>query len=247
MTPPNESGTADIRAPSEDAIEDYLGKHPEFFQGRDELLTKITLPHGTGTAVSLIERQVALLREQNRNYRRQLQNLVHIGRTNDELIARLQQLTLHLLDSTGIEDILDLIEDSLRQDFQAEAATLALFGDFPESDSGIRAREFMHVEVVTDFAGCCELRKLLAIGKPFCGTLDRKCLTTLFGNRAEVIASTAVVPLTAAGATTRPVGLLAIGSESAERFNPEMGTTYLRHLGDLLGRRLGPCLVPLPG
>jgi uncharacterized protein len=247
MTSPNKPGAADTRAPSEDVIEDYLGKHPEFFQGRDELLTRITLPHGAGAAVSLIERQVALLREQNHNYRRQLQNLMQIGRANDELICRLQQLTLRLLDSTGIEDILDLIERSLRQDFHAEAATLALFGDFPESDRGIRAREFIRIEVVTDITGCRELRKLIALDQPVCGMLDRDCLTALFGNRADAIASTAVVPLTAAGAAARPVGLLAIGSESEERFNPEMGTTYLRHLGDLLGHRLGPCLVPSSG
>ncbi len=247
MTPPNKTGPADTRAPSEDAIEDYLSKHPEFFQERDELLTKITLPHDSGAAVSLIERQVALLREQARNYRRQLQGLVQIARTNDELIARLQQLTLRLLDSKNVEDIFDTLEYSLRQDFHADAATLALFGDLPESGVGLRAREFLRVEIVTDDGACRGLRKLLIGGQPVCGTLDREYLTMLFGSRAGDIASTALLPLTADSATNAVLGLLAIGSDSDDRFKPEMGTTYLKHLGELIGRRLGPCLAPLSG
>lgn len=247
MTPPNKTGPADTRAPSEDAIEDYLRKHPEFFQERDDLLTKITLPHGSGAAVSLIERQVAVLREQSRNYRRQLQGLIQIARTNDELIARLQQLTLRLLDSRDIEDILDALEHSLRVDFHADAATLALFGDLPESGAGLRAREFLRVEIFTDDSGCRDLRKMLTGDQPVCGTLDRECLSTLFGNRAGDIASTALLPLTADSTSNASLGVLAIGSGNEDRFKPEMGTTYLKHLGEVLGRRLGPCLSPLSG
>lgn len=246
MTSPNKPGPADDRAPSADAVADYLAQHPEFFQGRDELLARITLPHGAGAAISLIERQVAVLREQNRNYRRQLQGLVQIARTNDELITRLQQLTLRLFDSRGAEDVLDALENSLRRDFHADAATLVLFGDPAEYGAGLRAREFLHVEVAGTDDARRHLRGMLDGGQPVCGKLDRARLETLFGRRAGDIASTALLPLTAPGTARRPLGLLAIGSGSDERFNPEMGTTYLKHLGELIGRRLAPCLAALP-
>lgn len=244
MTSTNKPGAADVRLPSEATIEDYLDKHPEFFQGRDELLTRITLPHGSGAAVSLVERQVALLREQNRGYRRQLQGLVQIARTNDELIARLQQLTLRLLDSTHFEDILNAIEDTLRQDFHADAASLLLFSNLAGDDAQPRGREFLHVALVTAEEARARLRKPLAGGQPLCGALDQTQLRELFGAKAGDVASAALLPLTAAGLTSRPLGLLAIGSGSEERFNPEMGTTYLKHLGELIGRRLAPCLAP---
>ncbi len=246
MTPPNKPDTAEARAPSAESIADYLANHPEFFLERDELLARITLPHRSGTAISLIERQVALLREQNRNYRRQLQGLVQIARTNDELIARLQQLTLRLLDSRDAEHILDALENCLRKDFQADAATLVLFADLQESDGGLRSREFLHVEVVADDDVRRHLRGMLDGGKPVCGKLDRERLTTLFGCSAADIASAALLPLTTADKTRRPLGLLAIGSASDERFNPEMGTTYLRYLGELIGRRLAPSLATAP-
>lgn len=246
MTPPNKPDTAGAGALSADTIADYLADHPDFFAGRDELLARLTLPHHAGAAVSLIERQVAVLRDQNRNYRRQLQGLVQIARTNDELIARLQQLTLRLLDSRGAEHILDALENCLRKDFHADAATLVLFADPQESDGGLRAREFLHVEVVCDDDMRRQLRGMLDGGKPVCGKLDRERLTALFGCSAADIASAAVLPLTTADKTRRPLGLLAIGSVSDERFNPEMGTTYLKYLGELIGRRLLPSLATAP-
>jgi uncharacterized protein YigA (DUF484 family) len=51
----------------------------------------------------------------------------------------------------------------------------------------------------------------------------------LFHDAAEHIRSLALVPL----GQTAVFGLLALGSEDPKRFYPEMGTLYLRRIGEL--------------
>ncbi|HXE19816.1 MAG TPA: DUF484 family protein, partial [Castellaniella sp.] len=58
-------------------------------------------------------------------------------------------------------------------------------------------------------------------------------------------ASLAILPLrTASGAD--PVGLLVMGSDDAQRFTPDMGTTFLELIGTLAGAALGRLAAPVP-
>jgi hypothetical protein len=240
MSKPHSDPAGDLPALTAQDVEDYLSRHPDFFQGRDELIRGLTLPHPTGGAISLVERQVALLREETQRYRTQLQELVQIARYNDELIARLQQLTVKLMDSATLDDVLALLEVGLRQDFHADAATLRLFaaGDIA-LDAG--AHTFMNVAVIEADELTPSLQTVLAAGKPVCGHLPNDQLVQLFPTTAGEIGSAALLPL--AGRAGAPaVGLLAIGSRSAERFTPEMGTTYLNYMNELIGRKLAASL-----
>jgi uncharacterized protein YigA (DUF484 family) len=237
---------ADLPALTATGVDNYLRRHPDFFQGRDELIRALTLPHPTGGAISLVERQVALLREETQRYRIQLQELVQIARYNDELIARLQQLTVKLMDSATLDEVLALLETALRQDFHADAATLRLFAPVA---GGIRfdagARAFLNVAVIEPEALTSSLQPVLAEGKPACGHLPNDQLVQLFPTAAGEIGSAALLPL-AGGAGAPAIGLLAIGSRSAERFTPEMGTTYLNYMNELIGRKLAACLRDTP-
>jgi uncharacterized protein YigA (DUF484 family) len=221
-----------------ETVEHYLRAHPEFFLDRDALLLEITVPHQINGAVSLVERQVALLREQNRRYRRQLQELVEIARSNDELLGRLQQLTLRMMDAPGPEPVFAALEDSLRADFNADAASLYLFGSaepaLPAAPGG-----FLRVSVQEAAHMGDELRRLLAGDKPVCGRLRSERLAELFGDDAA-IGSVALLPLIAGAENRRLLGALAIGSHDSDRFNAEMATTYLCHLADLIAHRLAP-------
>jgi uncharacterized protein YigA (DUF484 family) len=231
----------DVEGISGETVEEYLRHHPEFFANRNELLMAITLPHSTGGAVSLVERQVALLREQNRRYRRQLQNLVQIARVNDDLIGRLQKLTLELLCLSDLGPILAALEHSLRDDFQADAAALRLFAD---AAAPVAERDgFLSLRTAAAKREGDELARLLASGRPLCGKLGKDKLSLLFGPAADTIASAAVLPLQASTAgTAAPFGMLAIGSRDADRFKADMDTHYLVHMSSLIGRKLAPCM-----
>src|SRR5262249_50100746 len=91
-----DSEAVDLR--SEDAVMQYLRDNPDFFGRHPMLLTDLSLPHDTGQAISLVERQVAILRERNIDMRRRLNHLVGAANTNDTLYEKTRRFTLEMLD-----------------------------------------------------------------------------------------------------------------------------------------------------
>jgi uncharacterized protein YigA (DUF484 family) len=67
------------------------------------------------------------------------------------------------------------------------------------------------------------------MGAPQCGPAHGNAFVSWFGDAAEHIRSLALVPL----GQTSVFGLLAMGSEDPKRFYPDMGTLYLRRIGEL--------------
>jgi uncharacterized protein YigA (DUF484 family) len=48
-----------------DIVSDYLREHPDFFEQHPDVLRDLKISHVGDGAVSLVERQVAVLRERN--------------------------------------------------------------------------------------------------------------------------------------------------------------------------------------
>jgi uncharacterized protein YigA (DUF484 family) len=208
----------------EDAVARYLEEHPDYFQRHPELLARITLIHQVGgRAVSLIERQVQVLRDQSRNLQRQLRELLGNARDNDALADRLHRLALAMVDGRTLDDALDAAGDILRQEFQFDGARLLL-----------RARDGFapgRAEVAPDDAMLEELLRQVAAGKPVCGEApEASVLRSLFGEHATDIKTWALIPLGGAS----PFGALCLGSRDPYRFHAGMGTVYLTRLGELL-------------
>jgi uncharacterized protein YigA (DUF484 family) len=61
-------------------VADFLSNNPEFFEDRDALLLSMSLPHQQGGAVSLVEKQVALLRERNLETKKRLDEFVRAAK-----------------------------------------------------------------------------------------------------------------------------------------------------------------------
>lgn len=209
-----------------DQVRDYLANHPNFFDKHRKLLTELQLPHTTnGNTVSLIERQVQALRDQNQELNQRLLELVDVARDNDRLGKRLHRLMLELIDSSSLTELVDKLGHRLCSEFNADAIILHLTG-LNESQQ----RETGAHPLVID----AELKTLLPTplseNKPQCGQLKQAQADFLFGDQATAIKSSAVVPL---GENARN-GLLVIGSREENRFGPSMGTLFLERLGELV-------------
>lgn len=229
---------------NEKEVVDYLREHPDFFATQPHLLADLIVPHESGEAVSLIERQVSVLRDQHRQARRELNELVDIARENDRLHEHLQQLTLALMESANLGDIFFNLHDALRSHFSADTVTVRLFAA-PREPVTEDANEWVSTAFAQNSAsGRAAFQKILDIGKPVCGNLSSAQLQYLFGDKADEISSTALVPLNKwAGADPGACfGLLGIGSHDAQRFHPAMGTLFLSYMGAILGRALQPYL-----
>lgn len=218
----------------EKAVADYLRENTDFFHNNPSLLADLDIPHVCGPAVSLVEHQVKVLRDQNRQLKRKLMDLVHVARDNNRLNERMHQLTLGLINSDTLEALLDTLRDNLQGEFKADTVTLRL-DRLPES----RARECGVDTFDRDAPELIHFDTFLKAGRPQCGRFKREQLQYLFGDQAEAIESVALIPL----GNKNACGLLAIGSQEASRFHPGMGTLFLTHLGELMGLLLNEHLA----
>src|SRR5690554_3307212 len=110
-------------------VADYLRANPDFFLDQDELLRSLTLPHDSGRAISLVERQVHLFREQRDTLRRELVELVAIARHNDRLFEKSKRLLMQVIEARTLNDMATAIDDSIRGDFNLDASSVLLFSD----------------------------------------------------------------------------------------------------------------------
>jgi uncharacterized protein YigA (DUF484 family) len=206
-----------------DDVARFLTSHPSFFDEHADLLAQIEVPnpHG-GRAIALSDRQVLALREKVRSLETKLAELIEFGEENDALSERVHRLALAVLRARELDVTIAALVASLRDDFAVPHVALRLFrgagagAEFAETTPEVRA-----------YAA--------ALAAPFCGPSQGSEAAGWFTVGAEHIRSMACMALRD-GDTT--FGLLALGSEDAKRFYPEMGTLYLGRIGDLAGAAL---------
>jgi uncharacterized protein YigA (DUF484 family) len=215
----------------EDQVADYLSEHPDYFQSRPDLLADIEIPHQSGAAVSLIERQVESLRKQLKETRQELKDVMEIAAHNHSLQERMHRLTLELIDAADFDEVLNALEDELHDDFKADAMELRLFSS-SHMDEHLEGKLKEQADTFQQFFNQ---------NLPICGQLEQEQLDYIFGAESDRIASTALIPLKSEGV----LGLLAIGSVDPKRFAPHHGTEFLTRLGEIISRTLQA--VSLPG
>lgn len=237
MTTQTLGSSPNVTKLSAEQVEQYLREHPEFFNDHLALLAALKVPHASGPAVSLIERQVAVLRDNNQQHKRKLMELVQVGRDNDALHKNLHLLTLALMRADSLGDVIERVHGHLRDDFKADVVALRLArlpADFTTDTCTLPLDQ-------NDTALAAFAPFFRAV-RPLCGELKPEQLAFLYGDQAEAVASTALIPL----GVEAELGMLAIGSHDDHRFHPAMDTLFLRCLGELIACALGPYLDPAP-
>lgn len=217
---------------TEETISSYLAAHPDFFERNPKLLGKLRIPHETGGTVSLVERQVSMLRQKEVKLERQLRELIHVARDNDLLAAKIHELALHLLAADSLNATVAAVEEAMRSGFGADQAVLVLFGN-PDRFDDVDAGRFFRViqredEALRPFA------TFLDGSGPRCGQVRDAQRNFLFRGDAEDVGSVALVPL----GSKAGIGFLAIGSVDAKRFHPGMSIDFLTRVGDLVSGAL---------
>lgn len=217
---------------SEQAVHDYLVAHPDFFERNSKLLSSLDLPHSSGGTVSLVERQVSMLRQKDLKRQRQLKELISVARANDVLAAKIHELTLQLMATRDLRSTVTALEEAMRSGFGADHAVLIVFGE-PDAFDDIDVGRFFRVVARKD-----------PTLKPFdtflngsgarCGQIRDSQSDFLFRDDAQEIGSAALVQI-GKGAE---VGFLAVGSVDTNRFHPGMSMDFLTRLGDLIASAL---------
>ncbi len=213
-----------------DRVADYLRQHPDFFIDYENLLPDLALPHHTGEhAISLVERQVSVLRSRNRDVRGRLNRLLESARDNDRLFQKTQKLVLAILEQRDADSVVDAVESSLRDDYQVDACALLLF-DQPALDS----------RVVSLDEARASIGALLNTRQPTCGHLRPQEIGFIFPEASQSVRSAAVIPVAQGN---NVLGILAIGSFDPDHYRSGMGTLFLSYVAEVLARALPRVLL----
>lgn len=213
----------------------YLTENTDFFNLHPEVIESLVFNDSPQGTISLSQRQNQRLQLKNEHLHQQLQLLIENARENTHLQLRVHQLCLRLMDAPNLHDLLSLIINELKSEFNADQVSFRWFyageqsPDLPELNENIIA---LHA----DDSKLSVFDKILSQQQPVCGRLSIAQKTVLFPHHSEQVKSVACIPL----GHEPCAGLLAIASYDEDRFHADIGTDYLSFLGDVVMRVLRP-------
>ncbi len=174
----------------DEAVARYLREKPDYFELHPELLLQLNISHESGSATSLIERQVQVLRDRNNDLARQLDEFISLARDNDGLSQWLHRYSLALMESRDLEAVLDSNVTLLLDDLDL-AQVVTLFSWAGEDIAG--RPEFSMAENP-------ELLQTIKVIfghelRPVCGyQASESVMESLFGEAVADIQSCAIIP-----------------------------------------------------
>jgi uncharacterized protein YigA (DUF484 family) len=210
-----------------DSVAQYLSENPDFFDRHPELLAAMTLAHPhSGQAISLAERQALLLRERVKALETRLSELLRNAEANGAIADKLSRWTRALLAQSDPARLPATLVDELKDTFLIPYSALRLWNVKPE---------FVDLPCARG-VGADTISLTSSMGKPYCGA-NAGFEAASWLAAGDQVKSIALLPLRAGGETAA-FGLLVLGSDEAERFEPSMGTAFLERIADLAGAAL---------
>ena len=116
-------------SPDESEVADFLRTHPDFFERHLALLSELVVPHSArGGTVSLLERQVGVLRDQLSIEKSRLASLIDKAKENSRLQQRLQRCFERVTRTRDMTELLDAVPRVLQAEFGLVTAVMQFSG-----------------------------------------------------------------------------------------------------------------------
>lgn len=217
-------------------VANFLKANPEFFIEHEDVLADLSLPHESGKAISLLERQVTILRDRGMDARHKLNNLLENARNNDQLFDTTRNLVLALLRAENVTEMADVAQDQLSNHANIDACEIIIVAqeNLRVSDS-IRCESLESLKEM--FADVFRLKRT------HCGPIAEGQTSYLFPTNSHKIKSTALCPVIGNGEV---LALIAFGNQSDNYFNVNLDTLFLDFIGHVVGAVLDKQLATTP-
>ncbi len=211
---------------SADQVAEYLQQYPDFFHEHLNLLEDLNIPHPSGTATSLILKQVELLRTKHQDLEYQLNELLEIARNNDASFIRMHKLTLALLEASTLSEVVTNLNIVMAEYFLTDFVAVRIVKEVTNSS-------ISNLFIEPNSENLKPFLKVLASNQPKCGRATLAQAKVLFGDAATEVKSCAIIPMN----FTELDGILAIGSRNEDRFHHSMGNLFLTQMSEIIGTR----------
>ena len=213
-----------------DEVAQYLQDHPQFFEEHAELMSHMVIPHPHGgRTISITERQMLSLRDKNKQLEVKMNELLQFGEENDSISEKMHRLGVAMIAAASFQSVLHTLNFHLRDDFSIPHVALRLWN---RPDNADELPEF--TEVSAELQAFAE-----TLGQPYCGSTSGFETSSWFGEASKQVRSQALIAMRNGGGT---IGMIALGSEDAQRFYAGMGTLYLERLGEMASAALARVL-----
>ena len=211
-------------------VAQYLLDHPQFFEEHADLVSRLVVPHPHGgRTISITERQMLSLRDKNRQLEGKMGELLQFGEENDVISEKMHRLGVAVIAAGTFQSVIHTLNFHLRDDFSIPHVALRLW-DRPANVAELP--EF--TEVSAELQAFAE-----TLSQPYCGSTSGFETSSWFGDASKQVRSQALIAMRNGGGT---IGMIALGSEDAQRFYAGMGTLYLERLGEMASAALARVL-----
>ncbi len=191
----------------------YLRQHPTFFNEHMDLFEQLEIG---GNQQPFHQRQLEVMRERHQVQSTKYEMVVESARSNQALDQLLHELAKKLL-SAGIPNV-ETVMETVRTQFSLEHVRIWQRKLEQSEDPGN-----------VDFAALAQ--RVIHGGSVCDDRVSSQLLLSLFGEE-HGISSCAFIPLLA---ESENIGVMVLGANDPERFQPGMGAIYLDRMGQLIG------------
>ena len=226
-----ELSTAETITPTfdEQEVAAYLRARPDFLLRHPELLEHLEVNHSAGSAISLIERQVDLLRGKNLRLEDRLSHLLDNAAENERRASSVHKLARTLIRAPSLAAVIAGLRSCMREDFGIDEVFV---GVNPITYKRNDIEGFAPLEAEGALAR--SLDNFLRTRLIECGPVDAARARLMFPKAEAPVLSAAIVPLE----KEKSLGMLALGSKDAERFLPRQGKLFLEMTAELVAAAL---------
>lgn len=203
-----------------DEVMSWLRKHPDFFQGREELLCQMQLEHACGDAESLLTYQLQRLRHKVAEQEERYQQLLANARDNEKRLRRIERLLVNLLETETAEELVTVLAERLREDFQLPHLRFWSYTNLSSLQRANAERQRQQQALLGQQQACC-----LSLEEETAEILGLKDLN----------AQSAAICLLS---HTRPLGLMILAHPDPLHFRYHQDTLFIEYLGSIVSRLL---------
>lgn len=203
----------------EKQVANYLLKHKDFFEKNTDVLAKLSIPHprGAGT-LSLLERQITLLREQLKLAENNFKEFIEINNFNYKEQLKVQKFVIKLISINTEELVIKLLEQDSKKLFNLKESNVFMWKNHkknPIMDNIIR-----HVNNKNVFCGKLPINENKAIFK--------------YTNK-----SIALLPI----GRNASIGLYAISSRNDKFLDSNISTDLLSYIAQLITIKIKETMI----
>ena len=204
-------------------IAEYLILNPDFFKQNPEVLNSIEIVHESGSAVSLIQKQVELLRSNYNSTTNKLTEILSVAKSNVDIFSLTKTLILSLIETSSVEEMVSLLERSFESDFGTKISRVLFF---TETSKNLPKGRLRRPAEATKILG-----KILKSSKIYCGEIDKEVATFIFEKKSKVRES-ALVPLSCNSLN----GLIALGTDEIGKYDSNKDTIFLDFIAEVVSK-----------